>query len=225
MAKRPDSVNVGFSQPLRIETGAPLAVRLETPAPPPAPPSRWKPIVQAGLVALLLAFAIFAAWYVLPERTAAPVSLVGGLALGYTAPQYVAVGDEAGVDVSVLNTSAAPVSVTVSLVFADAALPIASSPGESTSAMIEDLPSGAVATRTLRFVLKDRPRAASLRFTLRATLPDGSSQDTAPDSLGVTPLVSRLKSALIWLLGGSGLLALALNFMWDRLSKWLFPEH
>jgi hypothetical protein len=223
MAKRPDSVSVKFAQPLQLEAGAPLAVRIEPP-PPPARLNLQERLLRGGLFALFLGLTVLAVWYTLQKQTAAPATLLNAVSVSYSAPQFVAVDDEAALVVSVSNQTSQPLTVTVALAFADAALPVEALPGETTATTIENLPPGALATRAIRFVLPERPRAQAVAFGFRAILPDGSAEMTAWDSLGVTPLVPRLKAALTWLAGGSGLLALALNFLWDRFVKRMFPE-
>jgi len=221
MAKRSESVTVKFAQPLRIESVTPLAVQV-TPPTPPAPFSNRQRLISIAVLLIFVLGIIILASHTFAERTVAPQAVHNTLAMGYTAPQNVAVGDETLLEVSVINNSSAPITVTVVLAFSQSGLPLAALNGDSTAVTIQNLPPNVLATRPLRFVLKDRPAVSQLSFTLRAIFADSSTADTPSDSINVTPYVSRVRTALLWILGGSGLIALAVNLFWDRIVKRLF---
>lgn len=213
--RRNRAVAVRFTQPLQLETARPLAIVIDA---PPQPPRKWWLRVRAGLIVFFMFVLMFGARFVVPEQTLAPYAVVPGVEIGYVAPASVAVGDEAVIEVSVRNTADKPLSLTLLLDFPDPAPAVATSVGETTTAALENLPPGALATRALRFVLPTRPAASSFAFGVRAQLNGEQVVATPRRTMGVTPWIPRVRSVLLWLLGSSGLAALFLERFWKLFS-------
>jgi hypothetical protein len=229
--KPPDPVRVEFSGPLKLGADAPLSVRLESP--PSRPLNRWEMAGRYSLFfVVILVFALslfFAGFFAYPTQAPPPEALPGlfpSLSVSYAAPKYLAVNDEAILEISALNILTQPVTVTVALVFADASLPVVALDGGPLAVTFENLRPGVRATRALRLALRARPAGRQLDFTLRALWPDGTTQDTTQaHAFGVTPLIPYLRAGLNWVLSVSGFLTFLCTLLWDRfLKRLLFPE-
>jgi hypothetical protein len=212
--------------PLRFSE-APLSVRVIPDPPKPAARPWLRPLLWVILFFVAAAIFIFWAAYVLPPANLPtgplPTGNLTGTAIGYTAPKYIFLAAENTVAVTVLNTSTAPFTGTVTLAFSpEVSLSILPDPDGNTSFKVENLPPAARYSQRIRFMLNESPAAGKFEFQLKAETPDGHSGVTDWQPMELAPF--SFLHRILKLLAGSSLLAALIGLFWERGKRLLFPD-
>jgi hypothetical protein len=212
--------------PLRFSE-APLSVRI-IPDPPKKDSRPWlRPLLWVILFLVAAVTVVYWAFYIYPQSDLPtgplPVGNLPGTDIGYTAPVYVSLGEENTVAVTVLNTSAAPLTETVTLAFSrDALLSMAPDPDGTTSFKVENLSPEARYSRRFKFTLHAAPPGGTFQFQLKAETPDGRNGTTKWQPIKLAPFSFLLR--ILKLLAGTSLLAALIGLFWERGKRLLFPE-
>ena len=185
-----------------------------------------KNILLFILILIVGSFLYLLIQYVNPKNTIVtdvPASL--NLGLVYTAPKNLAVGDENIVEVTLSNSGSVPFNGIVTLVISDPDSSVTSSLGRTMSIPIEDLLPNDRLTGQFKIKLSKDPAVESIKFHFQITLLDKNSGVVSSDVTSggvffISP-IQRLRSIWVWVTGGSGLIVLVINFLFDRFKNLL----
>lgn len=169
--------------------------------------------LQRIVVALVALSAMVMLPYILPtkDRTV-PIGL-SGIKLNYTTHAYVSVGDQNTIDVSIENTGNNEFNGSITLIFQDPDSSVKPAPNESLSVKIEVPPHGRV-NRQFKFILAKKPLDGGLNYCFRIASSDGPQHTSGDEVYSITP-VPYLRSIGSWVIGGSGIIALIIAFLWQ----------
>ncbi|HEY4689962.1 MAG TPA: hypothetical protein VIK33_11665 [Anaerolineae bacterium] len=193
--------------------------------PPDKPPDaweRWRPYVVWAFRAILVISGLMWFFWLQPVEYPAPLTDPGlpELSITLTYPQYVSIGDEGTIDLSVTNVSTRTISGTLVLAFGDAP-PVRVRDDSANVLKVENLPPGGKQTLSVHYSLALAPTLGGgyLEFTPRASIDGGGSVDYATQRVDVT-FVPLVRTMLVIVLGPAGLAGL----FWDQIKKRLFPS-
>ena len=206
---------------LKMEPDALLQVKLIKPEKEPTPLNPLLLGFTVAAIVLGLLFLFLWGTYVYP-RTYPPSIDVSSLSITLVQPAYVAIGDEAEMDVTVTNRSTDPITGTVAVVFTGS-VTVHPVPLESTSFSFENFASGASLTRRIKFSICQAPIffcQDAIRMELQVTVGDQCIRLPVEQQIAVAPL-PYVKTGISFLFG-SAIIAAVATFLWDEIKKRLF---
>jgi len=198
----------------------PIRVQV-VPTPKPAD-DVWQRRGRVILASMLIALVVLAGlWGIYVAPTTPAVETRDGLQVALTFPNYLAVGDEGAIDVTVTNLTGGPVTGTLALAFSP--LPPVHLLEESEAVIaLENFPPSAGRSARVRFQAALTPypiNSGRIDFTPLATL-DGQALaafTTRSTAIAPFPYLRVLTT------GAFGVSALA-GLFWEQIKKRLFPS-
>ncbi len=168
---------------------------------------------------LILAYIFVLSWYVFPTQKSTVQNIASNVDITYTIPRYLAVGDENTIEITTINTAAdQPANGTMTLVFPDSTISLATVPNQRMSFQLEDLLSGDRLTRQVRLKLSRRPSSNFIKFYFQFTDSNGVQYNSKIDTIPISP-ISNIRTTWSWITGASGILALVIGFLFERVKN------
>ncbi len=203
---------------LKLDPTIPLQVRIIEPARKPGPPNLWLRLF-AG-VAFFFGLASLWLWstFVFP-RTFPPPIEISPLSITLIQPSYVAVGDDAHLDVTVTNRDSVPITGTLTVVFTGAvsARPVVS---DTTTVRFDALASGASLTQRVRFLIAQSPiffSRDSVQVGVQTTIGNQNTRRDNQVQIPIAPL--PYINTFVTFLSGSGIVVAVASYLWDEFRK------
>lgn len=173
--------------------------------------------LQKIVVALVAFSAMIMLPYILPQKDRSNPIGLSGIKLNYTTHTYISVGDQNTIDTSIENTGNTEFNGSITLIFQDPDSLVKPAPNEDLSAKIEVSPHGKT-NRQFKFILVKKPLDGGLNFCFRITSSDGPQYMSSDDVYLITPM-PYLRSIGSWVIGGSGVIALIIAFLWQLIVE------
>jgi len=168
---------------------------------------------------IVIAYTFSLLWYVAPTNKVPVQNLTSSLSLAYTTPKYLAIGDENTIEVTLTNNDVnLAANGTLTLVFVDSTVSVETVPDQRMSFQIEELLSGDRTTRRLKLKLATTPSSNKIEFYFQFSLPDGTQYKSKIDTISISP-ISNIRTTWSWVTGASGILALIIGFLFERLKN------
>jgi cellobiose-specific phosphotransferase system component IIC len=184
-------------------------------------------IILFILIVVVGSFLYLLVRYVNPKNTAVVTNVPSDVkvSLAYSAPKYLAVGDENIVEITLSNSGSTPFNGVVTLVISDLNNSVASTLDRTMSIPVKDLLPNDRLTSQYKIKLSKNPAVTSLEFHFQISLLDEnskviSSHKTSGGQFFISP-ITRLRSIWVWVTGGSGLIVLVINFLFERFKNLL----
>jgi hypothetical protein len=198
-----------------------LHVKLIEPEKEAGPLNSWVILLIAAAIVLGIILLILWGTYVCPRTYPQPVS-VSQLSVALVSPAYVAIGDEAYLDVTVTNTGTTPITGTVAVVFEGSATahPV---PAQKTVINVDDLAGGASVTQRMGFFIYQTPIffcQDTVRLSLQVTVDNQCKRVPIRSQISVAP-IPHVKE-FVSLLSGSAITTAVVTLLWDEMKKRLF---
>jgi len=208
--------------PVHLLAKEPLSVRLTKDSP------SWRRFLwlPAAVAVLVVVYAALWLWFVFPRGCPDPVPgdlQIGGLGVGLSYPQYIALGDEGYIDVTITNQSDRVVTGTLTLV-STGSLPVHTVPREDNVVSFVSLPTDGQIAERIHLVINKQPVLLSrgkILFWLRAvTTEDPRQYESGKFAIAISPL-SHLNT-IRWLVGVT--IAFLFVLLRDVFGKLLLPS-
>lgn len=174
-----------------------------------------------SFVFLVITYIFLLLIYVAPTNISPFQNISSNVGITYTAPEFLAVGDDNLIEFTLLNTDQVQtLNGTITLVFTDPAVSLVSTHDQRLSFQIKDLLPGDRITRQLKLKLAEKPTSNTIEFYFQFSSADGAKFDSEIDTFSVS-LVPGIRNTWSWIVGTSGILALVIGFLFERIKTLL----
>ena len=173
---------------------------------------------QKALVLVVAACGAVFFYYIVPKRDRTISTDLSNIKLSYISPNYLSLGDENTIHISIENPSQTEFNGKITLVFNDPDSLVTPAPDQSLSAKVDVSPLGKEA-KQFKFLVLKKPSDGNLNYYFQISS-DKSQYVSNEENFQIAP-IPYLRSAWAWLFGSAGLGALILALLWDQVEHWL----
>ncbi len=173
---------------------------------------------QKALVLVVAGCSAIFFYYIVPKRDRTILTDLSNIKLSYTSPNYLSLGDENTIHISVENSSQTEFNGKITLVFNDPDSLVTPAPDQSLSAKIEISPLGREA-KQFKFLLLKKPSDGNLNYYFQISS-DKSQYVSNEENFQIAP-IPYLRSTWAWLFGSAGLGALIIALLWEKIKELL----
>jgi len=168
---------------------------------------------------LIIAYIYVLSWYVFPTKKSPVQNIASNIGITYTAPRYLAVGDENMIEITFSNIDPnQSIGGVMTLVFTDSTISLMAVPEQRMSFQIEELLPGDRLTRRLKLKLARGSPSNPIEFYFQFTLPDGTQYKSKADTIYISP-IPNIRTTWLWITGTSGLIGLFVTFIFGQFNS------